>query len=121
LENELFGVDESDSSYVARIKNFLKRYIDFLTSKKAISDLLRREKTKVIDQENWKNAREKYESFLGKIESLIVEGKKKKIINGEVDPKAATDMIASVDSLPRKGLLKSVENMLIKILLKDNT
>ncbi|RDI91700.1 TetR family transcriptional regulator [Thermosipho africanus Ob7] len=121
LENELFGVDESDSSYVARIKNFLKRYIDFLTSKKAISDLLRREKTKVIDQENWKNAREKYESFLGKIESLIVEGKKKKIINEEVDPKAATDMIASVDSLPRKGLLKSVENMLIKILLKDNT
>ena len=122
LENELFGVEEDDSPYIVKIKRFLRKYIDFLTSKKAISDILRREKTKIIDQEeNWKIAKRRYEKFLGKIETLISEGKEKRCINEQVDPKAVTEMIASVDSVPRKGLLKSVENMLIKILLKDNT
>ncbi|MBO8160572.1 MAG: TetR/AcrR family transcriptional regulator [Thermosipho sp. (in: Bacteria)] len=120
LENELFGEQENDDTYATRIKKFIRRYIDFLTSKKAISDLIRRERTKVLDQETWTNARKKYESFLDKIENMLLEGKKNKCINENIDPKIATEMIASVDSAPRKNLLKQLEEMLIKVLLKDN-
>ncbi|MBT1248234.1 MULTISPECIES: TetR/AcrR family transcriptional regulator [Thermosipho] len=121
LENEIFGVSKDEPTYISKIKNFLRRYIDFLTSKKEISELLRKEKAKVLDQDNWVNAKDRYEGFLKKIEMLIIEGKNKNVIKEDVDPKAATEMIASVDSVPRKSLLKAVENMLIKILLKDNT
>jgi len=121
LENELFGKEEEETvNYSMKIKNFLRRYIDFLTSKKAISELIRREKANVLDQESWKNAKKRYESFLQKIEQMISEGKREKCINENVEPEVATEMIATVDSVPRKNLLKRVEQMLLKVLLKDN-
>jgi len=121
LENELFGKEEEETvNYSMKIKNFLRRYIDFLTSKKAISELIRREKANVLDQESWKNAKKRYESFLQKIEQMISEGKREKCINENVEPEVATEMIAIVDSVPRKNLLKRVEQMLLKVLLKDN-
>ncbi|MBO8139842.1 MAG: TetR/AcrR family transcriptional regulator [Thermosipho sp. (in: Bacteria)] len=120
LENELFGKEEETVNYSMKIKNFLRRYIDFLTSKKAISELIRREKANVLDQESWKNAKKRYESFLQKIEQMISEGKREKCINENVEPEVATEMIATVDSVPRKNLLKRVEQMLLKVLLKDN-
>lgn len=119
LENELFGKEET-VNYSMKIKKFLRRYIDFLTSKKAISELIRREKANVLDQESWKNAKKRYESFLQKIEQMISEGKREKCINENVEPEVATEMIATVDSVPRKNLLKRVEQMLLKVLLKDN-
>ncbi|ABR31019.1 TetR family transcriptional regulator [Thermosipho melanesiensis] len=121
LENELFNSEKDEPTYITKIKSFLRKYIDFLTSKKEIADLLRKEKAKVLDKKDWENAKSKYENFLQRVEELIIEGKNKKVIKEEVDPKAVTEMIASVDSVPRKTLLKSVEEMLIKILLKDNT
>lgn len=120
LENELFGQVEETKNYSIKIKNFLRRYIDFITSKKAISELIRREKANVLDQDAWKNAKKRYESFLQKIEHLITEGKREKCINENVEPEVATEMIATVDSVPRKSLLKRVEQMLLKVLLKDN-
>ncbi|SHH17011.1 transcriptional regulator, TetR family [Thermosipho atlanticus DSM 15807] len=119
LENELFGENENESNYAVKIKNFLRRYIDFLTSKKAISELIRREKTNILDHETWKNAKKRYESFLSKIEEMISEGKKKKYVNENIEPEVATEMIASVDSVPRKTLLRQIEKMLVNVLLKE--
>ncbi|QTA38114.1 TetR/AcrR family transcriptional regulator [Thermosipho ferrireducens] len=121
LEKELFSETENENIYSRKIKNFLKKYIDFITSKKAISELIRKEKTKVFDEENWQTAKMRYVQFLDKIETLIREGKKQAYIREEIDPKAATEMIASVDSMPRKSLLKTVEEMLLKVLLKDTS
>jgi hypothetical protein len=52
------------------------------------------------------------------VQKIFERGKQENVLN-DVDPLTATEIISSVDSIPRKSLLKSIEEFLVRVILKE--
>ncbi len=125
LEEELFGsqdVDESgktESGILTIIKNLIRKYVEFAMNKKELMDLIAREKLNVLNEnKNLSNARNRYESLVGKVQRVFEIGKQKDVLN-DVEPETAVQLVSSIDSLPKKTVLKKIEEFLLKVFLKE--
>lgn len=119
LENEVFSDVENEGSIVKTIKKLIKKYVEFVMNKEELSKLIARERINVLEnQTNLSNARRRYEVFLQKFERFFEKGKAENVLN-DLEPSTATEIISSVDAIPRRGLLKNVEAFLLRVILKE--
>lgn len=119
LENEVFSDVENEGSIVKIIKKVIKRYVEFVMNKEELSKLIARERLNVLEnQNNLSNARRRYEIFLQRFERFFEKGKDENVLN-DLEPSTATEIVSSVDAIPRRGLLKSVEDFLLRVILKE--
>ncbi len=88
-------------------------------NKKELMDLIAREKLNVLNEnKNLSNARNRYESLVGKVQRVFEIGKQKDVLN-DVEPETAVQLVSSIDSLPKKTVLKKIEEFLLKVFLKE--
>lgn len=119
LEKEVFSEVNNESSISRAIKRLIKKYVEFAMNKEEISKLIARERLNVLESENgFHNAKSRYERLLQRVEKIFERGKNENVLN-DIEPSTATEIISSVDAVPRRGLLKSIEEFLIKVILKD--
>jgi len=119
LENEVFSDVENEGSIVKIIKKVIKRYVEFVMNKEELSKLIARERLNVLEnQNNLSNAKRRYEIFLQRFERFFEKGKDENVLN-DLEPSTATEIVSSVDAIPRRGLLKSVEDFLLRVILKE--
>lgn len=119
LENEVFSNVENEGSIVKIIKKLIKKYVEFVMNKEELSKLIARERLNVLENEgNLSNAKRRYEVFLQRFEKFFEKGKDEDVLN-DLEPSTATEIVSSVDAIPRRGLLKSVEDFLLKVILKE--
>ncbi|ABS60033.1 TetR/AcrR family transcriptional regulator [Fervidobacterium nodosum] len=119
LEKEVFSEVDNESSISRAIKRLIKKYVEFAMNKEEISKLIARERLNVLESENGlHNAKSRYERLLQRVEKIFERGKNENVLN-DIEPSTATEIISSVDAVPRRGLLKSIEEFLIKVILKD--
>lgn len=119
LEKEVFSEVDNESSISRAIKRLIKKYVEFAMNKEEISKLIARERLNVLESENGlHNAKNRYERLLQRVERIFEKGKNENVLN-DIEPSTATELISSVDAVPRRGLLKSIEEFLIKVILKD--
>lgn len=121
LENELFPEVESEKTIVGAIKKLIKKYVEFALNKTELSKLIARERLNVLENEsNLSKAKGRYITLLSRLEKILEKGKEENVLN-DIEPSTAAEIISTVDSIPRKGLLKSVEEFLLKVILKERT
>jgi len=121
LENELFHEVENEKSIVAAIKRLIRKYVEFTLNKSELSKLIARERMNVLESgSNLSKAKRRYIDLLGKVEKIFEKGKEENVLN-DIEPSTAAEIISTVDSISRKGLLKSVEEFLLKVILKERT
>ncbi len=125
LEEELFGSQnfeeegKTQSGILAIIKNLIRKYVEFAMNKKELMDLIAREKLNVLDEnKNLSKARNRYESLMEKVQKVFEIGKQKDVLN-DVEPETAVQIVSSIDSLPKKTVLKKIEEFLLKVFLKE--
>lgn len=119
LENQVFNDVENEGSIVKIIKKLIKKYVEFVMSKEELSKLIARERLNVLENEgNLSNAKRRYEIFLQRFEKFFEKGKDENVLN-DLEPSTATEIVSSVDAIPRRGLLKSVEDFLLRVILKE--
>ncbi|MGQ9856471.1 MAG: TetR/AcrR family transcriptional regulator [Fervidobacterium sp.] len=119
LETELFSEAENEGSILKVIKKLIRKYVEFALNKQQLSKLIARERMHVLENEsNFSNAHKRYISLLSRLEKIFEKGKNEGVLNN-IDPSTATEIISTVDSIPRKSLLKSVEEFLVRVILKD--
>jgi len=119
LETELFSEAENEGSILKVIKKLIKKYVEFALNKQQLSKLIARERMHVLENEsNFANAHKRYISLLSRLEKIFERGKNEGVLNN-IDPSTATEIISTVDSIPRKSLLKSVEEFLVRVILKE--
>lgn len=119
LEKDVFSEVDNESSISRAIKRLIKKYVEFAMNKEEISKLIARERLNVLESENGlHNAKSRYERLLQRVEKIFERGKNENVLN-DIEPSTATEIISSVDAVPRRGLLKSIEEFLIKVILKD--
>jgi len=119
LEKDVFSEVDNESSISKAIKRLIKKYVEFAMNKEEISKLIARERLNVLESENGlHNAKSRYERLLQRVEKIFERGKNENVLN-DIEPSTATELISSVDAVPRRGLLKSIEEFLIKVILKD--
>ncbi len=99
LENHIFSEIEGEASFIKKFKQLLKSYIDFVMSKKDIMKLLEVDKVKIFENEDsehegWYSLKNRYNSFIFRIENLIEEGKSTNYIPSSVSTKITARMIA---------------------------
>ncbi|PLV58309.1 TetR/AcrR family transcriptional regulator [Thermotoga sp. KOL6] len=125
LENHLFAVAEETNSYFAKIKKFLRSYVDFVLNKTVLNEIIEKEKVTIrFEREGkWSSLREKYENFIKRVEELIEEGKKQNYVYKDLDSRAAAELIVnSMGDVPRdKKLLQNIQEMILRGLLKMKT
>jgi TetR/AcrR family transcriptional regulator len=120
LEEHLFRQIEGESNYVAKLKKFLRSYIDFVTNKKVISRVIEREKASVMSSEKWEDLRKRYEGFLGRIADLIAEGKRYNAVYEDIDPWAAADLISgSINPSKKAGILEKIISVIVRGIAKE--
>lgn len=121
LENDVFSEVENEGSVVKIIKKLIKKYVEFAMNKEELSKLIARERMNVLEsQNNLSNAKKRYEIFLQKFEKIFEKGRAENVLN-DVEPSTATEIVSSVDAIPRRNLLKSVEDFLLKVILKEKS
>jgi len=121
LENELFHEVENEKSIIAAIKRLIRKYVEFNLNKSELSKLIARERMNVLESgSNLSKAKGRYIDLLGKVEKIFEKGKEENVLN-DIEPSTAAEIISTVDSISRKGLLKSVEEFLLKVILKERT
>jgi len=121
LENELFHEVENEKSIVAAIKRLIRKYVEFTLNKSELSKLIARERMNVLESgSNLSKAKGRYIDLLGRVEKIFEKGKEENVLN-DIEPSTAAEIISTVDSISRKGLLKSVEEFLLKVILKERT
>ncbi|KHC90731.1 TetR family transcriptional regulator [Thermotoga sp. Mc24] len=124
LESHLFSVTEETNSYFAKIKKFLKSYVDFVLNKTVLNEIIEKEKSTVrFEEEKWSKLRERYESFIKRVEELIEEGKKQNYVYKDLDSRAAAELIVnSFGDVPKdKRLLQNIQEMILRGLLNVKT
>jgi len=99
LENHIFSEIEGEGSFIKKFKQLLKSYIDFVMSKKDIMKLLEMDKVKILENEDsnhegWYSLKDRYNSFIYRIEILIDEGKTANYIPKSVPTQTTARMIA---------------------------
>jgi AcrR family transcriptional regulator len=121
LENELFHEVENEKSIVVAIKRLIRKYVEFTLNKSELSKLIARERMNVLESgSNLSKAKGRYIDLLGRVEKIFEKGKEENVLN-DIEPSTAAEIISTVDSISRKGLLKSVEEFLLKVILKERT
>ena len=120
LEDHLFKQVESEKGYFNKIKRFLRAYIDFVTNRRVLSEVIEKERASVLSDERWKDLRERYEGFLSKVASLIAEGKKYNAVYEDIDPIAAANLISSSISPKREGILDKIISMIMRGIFKSS-
>ena len=119
LEKHLFDEIENEKSYMKKLKGFLKAYIDFVTNRKVISEVINKERASVMSEDKWADLRDRYEGFLDKVANLIDEGKKYNAIYDDIDPVAAANLIfGSMVHSEKPGILEKVISMIMRGILK---
>ncbi len=119
LEKHLFDEIENEKSYIKKLKGFLKAYIDFVTNRKVISEVINKERASVMSEDKWTDLKERYEGFLSKIASLIDEGKRYNAIYEDIDPMAAANLISgSMVHSEKPGILEKVISVIMRGILK---
>lgn len=119
LESEVFSETDTEDNITKIIKKIIKKYVEFAINKEEFSKLIARERINILESEsNLSKAKAKYEKFLGKLERFFEKGKQENVLN-DLDPSTATEIVSSVNSIPRKSLLRSVEEFLIRVILKE--
>ncbi|MFN3328831.1 MAG: TetR/AcrR family transcriptional regulator [Fervidobacterium pennivorans] len=119
LEKELFPEVENEKSIAGTIKKLIKKYVEFTLNKSELSRLIARERMNVLENgESLSRAKGKYVSLLNRLEKIFERGKQENVLN-DIEPSTATEIISTVDSIPRKSLIKSVEEFLLKVILKE--
>jgi len=119
LEKELFPEVEDEKSIAGAIKKLIKKYVEFTLNKSELSRLIARERMNVLENgESLSRAKGKYVSLLNRLEKIFERGKQENVLN-DIEPSTATEIISTVDSIPRKSLIKSVEEFLLKVILKE--
>ncbi len=119
LENHLFSEIEGEGSYMKKIKGFLKAYIDFVTNRKVISEVINKERASVMSEDKWSNLKERYEGFLGRIAQLIDEGKRYNAVYDDIDPLAAANLISgSFGHSEKPGVLEKMISLIMRGILK---
>ncbi len=119
LEKHLFDEIENEKSYMKKLKGFLKAYIDFVTNRKVISEVINKERASVMSEDKWTDLKERYEGFLSKIASLIDEGKRYNAIYEDIDPMAAANLISgSMVHSEKPGILEKVISVIMRGILK---
>lgn len=121
LESYLFSTTNSENSYFAKIKKFLKAYVDFVLSKSVVNEIIEKEKATIRSEgEKWLSLKKRYESFVKRVAELIEEGKKKDYIHQELDSRAAAELIInSLGDVPKdEKLLRNIQEMILRGLLK---
>ena len=118
LEDHIFKEVANENIYMRKIKRFLRAYIDFVTSKKVLSRVIEMERESVMKDERWKSLKDRYDSFLSKVASLIEEGKEYNAIYDDIDPLAAADLISSSLSGRKEGLLDKIISMIFRGIFK---
>ncbi len=120
LEDHLFKQVENERGYLNKIKKFLRAYIDFVTNKKVLSEVIEKERASILSEEKWRCLRERYEGFLSKVAALIAEGKKYNAVYDDVDPIAAANLISSSISPKKEGILDKIISMIMRGIFKGN-
>ncbi len=118
LENHIFKEAEKENKYMNKIKRLLKAYVDFVTNRKVISDIIEKEREHILEEERWSDLKERYESFITKMAGLIAEGKKFNAIYDDIDPVAAANLISSSISPRKKGFLENIVSMILRGIFK---
>ncbi len=119
LEEHLFKEIEGEKSYMSKIKRLLRAYVDFVTNRKVISEVIDKERAAVLSDERWQGLRKRYESFLGRIAELIAEGKKYNAVYEDIDPLAAADLISgSMRPVRKPGVLEKMISLIARGILK---
>ncbi|MGC8819707.1 MAG: TetR/AcrR family transcriptional regulator [Fervidobacterium sp.] len=119
LERDVFEEVENENSIVKAIKKLIKKYVEFAMNKEELSKLIAKERMNVLESsQNLSKAKSRYEKLLDKVQKIFERGKQENVLN-DVDPLTATEIISSVDSIPRKSLLKSIEEFLVRVILKE--
>jgi TetR/AcrR family transcriptional regulator len=125
LENHLFTVTKETNSYFAKIKKFLKSYVDFVLNKSVLNEIIEKEKTTIRfeEKEKWSVLRERYENFIKRVEKLIEEGKEQNYVPKDLNSRAAAELIVnSMGDVPKdQKLLQSIQEMILKGLLNTKT
>jgi len=120
IEESLFKEVENEKSYMRKLKKFLRSYIDFVTNKTVLMELIEKEGSSIVEEEKWENLRRKYDGFLSKMASIIAEGKRYNAIYDDIDPVAAANLISSSITPGKKGMLNNILSMIIRGILKEN-
>jgi len=111
LENHIFAEIENENAYLKKIKKLLKAYIDFITSKKEVRQMLLQEKGNFTreDERTWQRIKDRYLSLRKRISSLIEQAKLSQEINASVDPEGAAELI--LNGLSSTDNPKSIETV----------
>ncbi|ODN31012.1 TetR/AcrR family transcriptional regulator [Fervidobacterium thailandense] len=119
LENELFAESESDGNITRMIKRIIRKYIDFVMNKEELSKLIARERLNVMESKSQlERAKIKYSGFLKRLEALFERGREANVLN-DIEPSTATELVTTVSAVHRKGILRNIEEFLLKVLLKE--
>jgi len=99
LERHIFGNTEKENSYLSKLKRVLLSYIDFVMNRKEIMKLIEMDKMRIIESQNeidvnMQPLKQRYNSFIKKIENLIEEGKQKECIPETIPTKGTAKLIA---------------------------
>ncbi len=99
LENHLFAEMEGEHTFLRKIKRLLRSYIDFVLHHKDIMKLIEMNRNKVLENDQaltpWPQIRQRYSSFMLRIEELIEEGKSMKSIPQSISTHATARIIAN--------------------------
>ena len=119
LERHLFDEIENEKSYMKKLKNFLRAYIDFVTNRKVISEVINKERASVMTEDRWADLKKRYERFLERVANLIAEGKRYNAVYEDIDPVAAANLISgSMVHSGKPGILEKVISMIMRGILK---
>ncbi len=98
LENYLFAEMEGELSFLRKIKRLLRSYIEFVLHHKDIMKLVEMNRNKVLETRQelnpWPQIRQRYSSFIHRIEDLIEEGKTVNSIPQSISTHATARIIA---------------------------
>jgi len=119
IEESLFKEVENEKSYMRKLKKFLRSYIDFVTNKTVLVELIEKERSSIVEEQKWENLRKRYNGFLSKMANLIAEGKRYNAIYDDIDPIAAANLISSSITPRKKGMLNNILSMIMRGILKE--
>jgi TetR/AcrR family transcriptional regulator len=99
LEQHIFGHKEKENTYLSKLKHVLISYIDFVMNRKEIMKLIEMDKMRIIESQNETDVKmqplkQRYNSFIKRIENLIEEGKQKECIPETIPTKGTAKLIA---------------------------
>ena len=99
LERHIFGDTDKENTYLSKLKRVLISYIDFVMNRKEIMKLIEMDKMRIIESKNETDVnmqplKQRYNSFIKRIENLIEEGKQKEFIPETIPTKGTAKLIA---------------------------